>query len=313
MKASCLDLHKNLSCHSEIHKSKNLKINHKTSQNLKFSKNMKKISNDNKENSSALANQVTEQRTYRKNSESSSFLSIDRDDIEKAISHGAIIGSKNDQNIPTNASFPGEVLVFNDEDNYNMSINMDDFSQKSFYIGNSLSSSQLGINYYPGVSQFSIYEPYKGIYSNKLFNSTYDLHTCLTNVNLLNSGIERDKENIDILEVNLKLNNKLYLLKLKRYDDLFKTVTIFCEFNKIDQKFIKSIIIYIIRCLNSIYSIYNLNLKQEEIQFLKHLKKEYSQEHEEMNIENKDSSDNDEPDEPDDEDFNFYGEDDKYN
>jgi hypothetical protein len=84
---------------------------------------------------------------------------------------------------------------------------------------------------------------------------------------------EKEKENTDILEIYIKISEKNNLIfKIRRYDDMFKTVKIFCEINKLDTKLIRPIIIYIIKALNSIYGIYNLNLKCDEIKLLKDIK-----------------------------------------
>ena len=87
---------------------------------------------------------------------------------------------------------------------------------------------------------------------------------------------EREKENTDILEIHVKISKKeTIVFKIRRYDDMFKTVKIFCEINKLDIKLIRPLIIYIIKALNSIYGIYNLKLKRDEIEFLKDIKKEF--------------------------------------
>ena len=87
---------------------------------------------------------------------------------------------------------------------------------------------------------------------------------------------EREKENTDILAIHVKISEKETLVfKIRRYDDMFKTVKIFCEINKLDIKLIRPLIIYIIKALNSIYGIYNLKLKSDEIQYLKDIKKAY--------------------------------------
>ena len=87
---------------------------------------------------------------------------------------------------------------------------------------------------------------------------------------------EKEKENTDILEINVKISEKKSLIfKIRRYDDMFKTVKIFCEINKLDTKLIRPLIMYIIKALNSIYGIYNLNLKPEEIIFLKNIKNNF--------------------------------------
>ena len=87
---------------------------------------------------------------------------------------------------------------------------------------------------------------------------------------------EREKENTDILAIHVKISEKETLVfKIRRFDDMFKTVKIFCEINKLDIKLIRPLIIYIIKALNSIYGIYNLKLKNDEIQYLKEIKKAY--------------------------------------
>ena len=87
---------------------------------------------------------------------------------------------------------------------------------------------------------------------------------------------EKEKENTDILAIHVKISEKETLVfKIRRYDDMFKTVKIFCEINKLDIKLIRPLIIYIIKALNSIYGIYNLKLKSDEIEYLKEIKKAY--------------------------------------
>lgn len=79
--------------------------------------------------------------------------------------------------------------------------------------------------------------------------------------------------NTVILEVNLNIMGKQCVFKLRRYDDMFYTVRMFCEINKLDAKFIRPLISYIMSALNSIYGIMNLKLKDEEIEFLQSIKK----------------------------------------
>ena len=62
---------------------------------------------------------------------------------------------------------------------------------------------------------------------------------------------DKDKENTDVLCVNLKISaSETLVFKIRRYDDMFKTVKMFCEINKLDAKFIRPIILYIIKALN---------------------------------------------------------------
>ena len=122
----------------------------------------------------------------------------------------------------------------------------------------------------------------------------FELNKCILKTQINNNNLlEKDKENTDILEINVKTSKKEILtFKIRRYDDMFRTVKIFCEINKLDLKLIRPFIIYIIRALNSIYGIYNLNLKDEEIKFIKDIKK-YFYNDEEENIDIKNISDKD--------------------
>ena len=120
----------------------------------------------------------------------------------------------------------------------------------------------------------------------------FELNKCILKTQINNNNLlEKDKENTDILEINVKLSEKEILtFKIRRYDDMFRTVKIFCEINKLDIKLIRPFIIYIIRALNSIYGIYNLHLKEDEIKFIKDIKKNFYNDDEE----NSDINDNDE-------------------
>lgn len=114
-----------------------------------------------------------------------------------------------------------------------------------------------------------------------------ELNQCILKTQINNNNLfEKDKENTDILEINVKISRGENLtFKIRRYDDMFKTVKIFCEINKLDIQLMRPFIIYIIRALNSIYGIYNLNLKEEEIQFIKDIKEHFFKD--EDNIEDK--------------------------
>ena len=104
-----------------------------------------------------------------------------------------------------------------------------------------------------------------------------ELNQCILKTQISNNNLfEKDKENTDILEINVKVSEGHKLtFKIRRFDDMFKTVKIFCEINKLDIKLMRPFIIYIIKALNSIYGIYNLPLKNDEILFLKDIKNSY--------------------------------------
>ena len=81
-------------------------------------------------------------------------------------------------------------------------------------------------------------------------------------------------ENTPILQVNVKLpDNRTVIFQLRRYDDLFFTIKLFCEINSIEEKFIKPIIIKSLCTINTIYQIYNSPLISEDITILKKVKK----------------------------------------
>ena len=125
--------------------------------------------------------------------------------------------------------------------------------------------------------------------------SSFDsFHSSIKSGSLLDN--DKEKENTDILEINVKISSKDTLIfKIRRYDDMFKTVKIFCEINKLDIKLIRPFIIHIIKALNSIYGIYNLKLKTDEIQFLKDIKDNFypDNEEEEEKLENEIINNND--------------------
>ena len=79
-------------------------------------------------------------------------------------------------------------------------------------------------------------------------------------------------ENTEILNVSVKISkNKKVLFKLRRFDDLFLTVKLFCEINQIEERLMKPLIIKILCTLNSIYQIYNFPLDAKNIQTLKNI------------------------------------------
>ena len=80
-------------------------------------------------------------------------------------------------------------------------------------------------------------------------------------------------ENTEILKVNVKISKDKYVVfKLRRFDDLFLTVKLFCEINSIEEKLIRPIITKALCTLNSIYQIYNTQLDSKNIKILQMLK-----------------------------------------
>ena len=80
-------------------------------------------------------------------------------------------------------------------------------------------------------------------------------------------------ENTEILNVQVKISkDRTAIFKLKRYDDLFLTIKLFCEINSVDEKLIKPLIIKSLTTLNTIYQVMNSKLDAEQINILKKVK-----------------------------------------
>ena len=168
---------------------------------------------------------------------------------------------------------------------------------------NLFESNNININNIPSLTQClsSNNNSHHNINKNPFHNMMpqFELNQCILKTQINNNNLfEKDKENTDILEIKVKVaQNKTLTFKIRRYDDMFKTVKIFCEINKLDIKLIRPLIIYIIKALNSIYGIYNLRLRRDEIEFLKELKEKYYKDKNDNNVEeNKEEDNKDEAD-----------------
>ena len=85
--------------------------------------------------------------------------------------------------------------------------------------------------------------------------------------------INKYLENTEILKIVVKISEtETVVCKIKRYDDLFFTLNLFCEINSIDEKFMKPIIIRVLKALNMIYQIYNSDLSEENVDILRKIK-----------------------------------------
>ena len=111
---------------------------------------------------------------------------------------------------------------------------------------------------YSDVNSNNSYEPY-----NKYNSVQQDINQSLVNPMT---------ENTEILNVSVKISkNKRAVFKLRRFDDLFLTVKLFCEINQIEEKLMKPIIIKTLCSLNSIYQLYNCHLDEKNIQRLRRI------------------------------------------
>ena len=82
-----------------------------------------------------------------------------------------------------------------------------------------------------------------------------------------------ESENTEILNVNVKISkDKKAVFKLKRFDDVFETIKLFCEIYSLDEKLIKPLIIKSLSTLNTIYQIMNSKLDKEQINLLKYIR-----------------------------------------
>ena len=91
--------------------------------------------------------------------------------------------------------------------------------------------------------------------------------------------VNREFENTEILRVEVKISiEKKAVFKLKRYDDVFETIKLFCEINSVDEKFIKPLIIKSLSTLNTIYQIMNSKLNIKHINILQEVQKEQRKE-----------------------------------
>ena len=99
----------------------------------------------------------------------------------------------------------------------------------------------------------------------QLNNEPYNKFNSVNN-ELISPIINPIIENTEILQVNVKITkDKNVIFKLRRFDDLFLTVKLFCEINSIEEKLT-------LCTLNSIYQIYNTQLDSKNIKILQMLK-----------------------------------------
>ena len=129
-------------------------------------------------------------------------------------------------------------------------------------------------NYCPGSStELELIKSISTNNENELqLNEPYNKFNSVNN-ELITPVINPIIENTEILEVNVKIaKDKNAIFKLRRFDDLFLTVKLFCEINSIEEKLMKPIITKALCTLNSIYQIYNTQLDSRNIRVLQMLK-----------------------------------------
>jgi hypothetical protein len=75
-------------------------------------------------------------------------------------------------------------------------------------------------------------------------------------------------ENTEILQVNIKLNNKNVILKIARFDDINQKVTEFCLENQISLKLVKPILTEVMKAMKNVFDVYNANLNSNDQEYL---------------------------------------------
>ena len=215
----------------------------------------------------------------------------------KLNSNNNVLHTKNNNFIPKSIFFynnmnnpnKGMPHSFNSIPYYNNIVNNMNYNYHNYFpktINNSINNYYINQNIvlYNDINQYqNIYQNYNNnqlsnavinpylsgnYYNNILFaRNEDDIKTKNNNI------IDSKKENTCILEINLKFSeDKNHHFKLRRFDDLFETVQIFCQINELNSNFYIPIIIYIMKALNSIYGVFNIKLNQKEINELQFLK-----------------------------------------
>ena len=239
------------------------------------------------------------------------FMTIQKPSISlsnKQIPNYSNLGISNNNNLNYFKNNNNNFLHFNNGNN-NISMNSNfsipsspNLPINSFNLFDSNNINNIGnignINNLPNIQKCLTHNNHHSLNKNPFHNMMpqLELNKCILKTQINNNNLfEKDKENTDILEIYVKISETETLtFKIRRYDDMFKTVKMFCEINKLDIKLIRPFIIYIIRALNSIYGIYNLSLKSDEIQFLKDIKNNfYKDDEEDCNTVNKDEKEED--------------------
>jgi hypothetical protein len=93
------------------------------------------------------------------------------------------------------------------------------------------------------------------------------------NNNQFSCNYYKKTQNTEILSVNVKISkDKEIIFKLRRFDDLFQTVKLFCEIHQIQEELIKPIIIKALEAMNNVYKVVNCTINKDDIEMLEKLK-----------------------------------------
>ena len=159
-----------------------------------------------------------------------SFQNLSSNSIKEAFSLNNITNINNNNNFfKTNSqninSFT-HLILNNNNNNHNLV-----FCKQNFDLNINKTSS------IDTIQPFNLYDSHNSNSFRKM-NSFDSFHSSLkAQINRLILENEKEKENTDILEIYVKLQEqKTLIFKIRRYDDMFKTVKIFCEINNLDIK-----------------------------------------------------------------------------
>ena len=230
--------------------------------------------NDNKENNSLLSN------LQDNNSNNVSLLSQSSlTDVSDSIKEdNSVIPSHNDNSNKTIINVSDDTLkeaFFFPKKLTNMYNYIYNQFQYQFHLYNTIAQSHYyNNNNHSNTSYTSL------CHNNSSFTNT---STAVPSVNkdhlssLVTNNDDKDKENTDVLCVNLKISaNETLVFKIRRYDDMFKTVKMFCEINNLDTSYIRPLIVYVIKTMNVIYGIINMKITDDEISYLQMIKTEHT-------------------------------------
>ena len=232
---------------------------------------------NNKENNSLLSNLQDNSLRYDKcyyidNSNNVSLLSQSSlTDVSDSIKEDTI------NNVDSSSNNSNKTII-------NLS---DDTLKEAFFFPKKLTNMynyiynqfQYQYHLYNTIAQSHYYK--NNMYYNGSSNNNTSFTTTPTTVNKDNTSSlittshndDKDKENTDVLCVNLKISaSETLVFKIRRYDDMFKTVKMFCEINNLDTSYIRPLITYVIKTMNMIYGIMNMKLTNNEISYLQMIK-----------------------------------------
>ena len=242
--------------------------------NIKLIKtNSKQVFNkyDNIENNNDSRNDLINDEIIYNDYNSFNFETNENNDLSYFFSKNKIINlNENDINsafyIPKNFKFNDLNLNIQNQDLSKSNIFQSNFINKPFYQNNTNNINNKNL--------LNINKVNKSILNNNNISPNQNVSI---NQNLNINDDNKLKENTEILNVNIKISkNETFVFNIRRYDDMFRTVKIFCEINKINTKLLKPLILHLMKTLNYIFYINNTNLTEKDINYLNEIKTQYN-------------------------------------